>query len=130
MQKFLLVVFACASSISIAQTPSPKRDDFAKINSSCAAFYDIAKEIVKPAVKHEYVEKFNVHTIYAKQLHESTQSVEKRYEADLEKRKSEFSEAQAKGSLNEYFSKGMVNCSSVEFHTLLVIKEHKLKLNR
>lgn len=130
MRKLVPLILVCASSISMAQTSVPNRDEFAQINSGCAAFYDLLKEVVKPEVRRKYVDKFNMHKLYAKQLHESTESVESRYESDFASKKLAFTMAQSEGSLNQYLSKEVLGCASVEMHTPLVIQAHNFKLNR
>ena len=116
---------SCISIDVFANSDSINRDDLAKSNSQCAAYYDVVKDFVKPELKHEYIEKLNTHYYFAKQLHESNQSIEGRYKGDLMKMKDKLRTS----SIEALVQENVIKCSSIESHTPLIIKAHMLKIN-
>ncbi len=110
---------------SFANSDTINRDVLAKSNAECAAYYDLVKDYVKSDVKHEYIEKINTHYNFAKQLHESNQSIESRYKEEQIKMKNKLSSS----SIEALVKENVLKCSSVESHTPLIIKAHLLKVN-
>lgn len=112
--------------IPYIQTLSPKPERLAQLNASCAAFYDVLtnKDLRQAKVKEDFLVKLNFHSLYAKRLYASAES----YETAFSKEKFEIKKAQSERNLG--FQAWVEKCVSVEFHTPLVVKEHKLIPNQ
>lgn len=100
----------------VTKLPPQTQEEYAKLNSSCAAFYAVTKE-----ERSGYADKFNTHKVYAKRLHPSGQIMEARYEADLSRERSELAKAKSEGTLRRYIYKWESVCPSVEFYTPILL---------
>ena len=94
-------MFIAAHAIASAQVE--QADEWASINSRCAAFYTVIQKIVKPDSRSEYAQKLEGHLRYAKGLRSAAESQEIRLKSDIAK--------QSAGGYPEF----CVNSASVKF---------------
>jgi hypothetical protein len=128
MEKLLLIALAFPT-LAVAELPAVKRDDIAIVNSSCAAFYSVVQTIVRPEVRLGYEKKFAIHLHYAKGLHESSESQPTRLQTAIKQQAEMLNEAKSEDAKRTWLRDGMLRCNTVESHTPLIVKEHKLTMD-
>ena len=128
MKRVLLIALAF-QTVAGAEMLVVKRDDLAIANSSCAAFYSVVQTIERPEAKPSYESKFATHLRYAKGLHDSSELQPKRLQTAIKLQAETLNAAKSEDAKRTWFRDGMVNCNSVESHTPLIVKEHKLTMN-
>ena len=124
MKKKLVFMFIAAHAIASAQVE--QADEWASINSRCAAFYTVIQQIVKPDARSEYAQKLEGHLRYAKGLHSAAESQEIRLKSAIAKQSAGLGSALSVESKTAFFRNGVLTCNSVATNTPLVIAEHKL----
>lgn len=127
MKHFALILLAIPL-VTGAQQAAVKADNWASVNSQCAAFYAVIQSIVKPESRPEYQKKSNDHLRYARGLHDSSEPQPTRYKSDIALQTSELNAASSQEQKINFFRKGMLGCQSVASFTPLVIKEHRLSM--
>jgi len=123
MNKILFATLMLSGG-ALAGQDSFNPDDWGDANANCAAFYMASQVLIKQEVKNEYSKKSASHHALSTQMYSSPQKSTDSVNKHLREHAIKAASLKENEKITSYLSENSISCSSVEGHSLAIIKNH------